>query len=139
MFKLSNISGILLLCFCIAFFSGCGEKQQKKEEAATETISAEAMAAFQNEKKELLAKANAELSQINKKIMACNDKIKSGSKLTDAQNKALDEFEGKRASVNKRIHEIKNVSYENWENFKASLETDLEDVGSDIEKILTEL
>lgn len=139
MLKLSNISGMLLLGFCMLLFTGCGEKQQKNNDTASETISAEAMAEFQNEKKELLAKANAQLSEINQKILACNDKIKAGTKLTDAQNKALDEFEAKRATVNKRIHEIKNVSYENWGNFKASFESDLEEVGSDIEKILTEL
>lgn len=139
MFKQSNISGLLLLFICVIFLSGCGVKQQKNEESIRDVVSSEEMAAFQNEKSELLAKANAELSEINKKILACNDKIKSGTKLTDAQNKALDEFEAKRASVNKRIHEIKSITYENWETFKASFETDLEDVGSDIEKILTEL
>lgn len=130
---------MLFLSLCILAFSGCGEKQQKNKEAELNAVSAEAMAEFQQEKKELLDKANAELSAINKKIMACNDKIKKGVKLTDAQNEALDEFEQKRASINKRIHEIKNVSMDNWESFKAKFETDLNDASTDIEKILTGL
>lgn len=139
MFKSANISVMLLLGLFILGLSGCGLKQQKDSETDANAISTEAMAEFQSEKNALLQKANAELSAINKRILACNDKIKHGAKLTDAQNKALDEFEGKRASVNRRIHELKNVSYENWASFKASLESELEEVGSDIEKIMTEL
>lgn len=139
MFKSANFIVMLLLGLFILSFSGCGNKQQKEKEEDANAISTEAMAEFQMEKKVLLEKANMELSAINKKILACNDKIKHGAKLTDAQNKALDDFEEKRASINKRIHELKNVSYENWTTFKATFETDLESVSSDIERILTEL
>ncbi len=139
MLKLKQISGLLVLSLIILALSGCGIKQQKNNESESNAVSTEAMAKFQQEKSELLAKANAELSAINKKILACNDKIKKGTKLTAAQNEALDEFEKKRASINKRIHEIKNVSIANWDSFKEEFETDLNDASADIEKILTEM
>ena len=139
MLNLKNSFGVLCLSICMLIFSGCGFNQKKQNDSESNQVNSEAMAKFQEEKSEMLRKANEELSAINKKILACNDKIKKGSKLTEAQNKALDEFEAKRTSINQRIHQIKNVSMPDWEAFKAKLETDLTDASSDIEKILTEL
>jgi Skp family chaperone for outer membrane proteins len=140
MLKIKITFGTLLLCCSLIVFSGCGIKQQKNDDGNSVNVNTEALAQFQKEQKELLAKANAELSAINKKILACNDKIREkGGKLTEAQNKALDEFEEQRASINQRIHQIKNVKMADWEKFKSSFETDLNEASSNIEKIMTEL
>ena len=97
----------------------------------------EISAEFKQEQSDLLAKANQELSSINQKIRELNDKIKeNGGKLTDAQNEAIDEFEEKRASVNKCMHQIKNISPEGWEDFKTTFEKDLEEVKTQIDAIL---
>ena len=131
---------MLLLSFSLIVFSGCGTKQQKIDENKSVNANSETVAQFQKEQKELLNKANAELSAINKKILACNEKLKEkGGKLTDAQNKALDEFEEQRASINQRIHQIKNVKMADWDSFKAKFEADLNEASSNIEKIQAEL
>lgn len=140
MFNLKFTLGLLFLSLSIIVFSGCGIKQQKKANQETTIQNAEALAEFQNEQKVLVEKARAELAEINKKITACNDKIHSkGGKLTEAQNKALDEFEKKRASINQRIHEIKNVKLENWQDFKSGFEADLNEARTDIDRIIAEL
>ncbi len=131
---------MLLLSFSLIVFSGCGTKQQKADGNKSGKTNSEAFARFQNEQNELLEKANAELSAINKKILACNEKLKEkGGKLTDAQNKALDEFENQRASINLRIHQIKNVKMADWDSFKAKFEADLNEASSNIERIHAEL
>jgi predicted nucleic acid-binding Zn-ribbon protein len=69
-----------------------------------------------------------------------NDKIhEKGIKFTDAQNKALDDFEAKQTSINKRMHEIKDVKQEDWENFKTTFEKDLEEINTIIDGIVNEL
>jgi chromosome segregation ATPase len=121
-------------------FSGCGTGQKKNANATQEEVKSEISAEFLQEQSDLLAKANQELSEINQKIRALNDKIKEkGGKLTDAQNEAIDKFEEKRASVNKCMHQIKNISPEGWEDFKATFEKDMEDVKASIDKILEEI
>jgi uncharacterized protein YoxC len=135
--KNSRINFCLFLSvFFLVVLSGCGSGQQKSTEETQPEISAE----FKQEQSELLAKANQELSSINQKIRELNDKIKAkGGKLTDAQNEAIDEFEEKRASVNKCMHQIKNISQEGWEDFKSTFEKDLEEVKTSIDEILAEL
>ncbi len=133
-------SKVLLLGLCLLFFTGCGFNQQNKKEADPVAQDTEAVAQFQQEQKDLLAKANTELAELNKKIMTLNDKLRGkAGKLTDAQNKQLDDCEAKRASINQRMHQIKNVSMNDWPAFKASFETDLADVCAGIDKVLTEL
>jgi len=133
MSTLKRTFGILLSSLLLVVFSGCGSGQKKSAEETQPEISAE----FKQEQSELLAKANQELSGINQKIRELNDKIQeNGGKLTDAQNEAIDEFEEKRASVNKCMHQIKNISPEGWEDFKTTFEKDLEEVKSQIDEIL---
>ena len=133
MSTLKRTFGILLSSLLLVVFSGCGSGQKKSAEETQPEISAE----FKQEQSELLAKANQELSGINQKIRELNDKIQeNGGKLTDAQNEAIDEFEEKRASVNKCMHQIKNISPEGWEDFKTTFEKDLEKVKSQIDEIL---
>jgi TolA-binding protein len=128
---------LFLSGFFLVVFTGCGSGQQKSEDKSTVEPETEISAELQKEKSDLLAKANEELSSINKKILELNDKIhEKGGKLTDAQNQAIDEFELKRANVNKCMHQIKNISPEGWEDFKTTFEKDLEDVKSSIDKIL---
>ncbi|MBW6534877.1 MAG: hypothetical protein K0B11_07710 [Mariniphaga sp.] len=136
MSTLKKSFGILLSGLLLVVLSGCGTGQKKSAEEIQLEISAE----FKQEQSELLAKANQELSGINQKIRELNDKIKEkGGKLTDAQNEAIDEFEEKRASVNKCMHQIKNISPEGWDDFKTTFEKDLEEVKSSIDEILAGL
>ena len=58
---------------------------------------------------------------------------------TEAQNKEIDEIEKIRATINPRVHEINNVSQEQWETFKTTLKKDLEDVKTRIDVLLNEL
>ena len=133
MSTLKRTFGILLSSLLLVVFSGCDSGQKKSAEDTQPEISAE----FKQKQSELLAKANQELSAINQKIRELNDKIQeNGGKLTDAQNEAIDEFEEKRASVNKCMHQIKNISPEGWEDFKTTFEKDLEEVKSQIDEIL---
>jgi len=127
---------IILIGLSVFIFSGCGSNSQKSEDKnATEVISEELHQAHCD----LLAKANEELAGINSKVRELNDKIREkGAKLTDAQNAALDDFEAKQTSINKRMHEIKNITQEDWEIFKTTLEKDLEDVKILIDSIVNE-
>lgn len=139
MFTLKKKLGVLLAGLFFVVFSGCGSGQKNKTNEANEAQS-EISAEFRQEQSELLAKANRELSSINQKIRELNDKIKEGGgKLTDAQNEAIDEFEEKRASVNKCMHQIKNISQDGWEEFKTTFEKDLEEVKTSIDDILAGL
>jgi TolA-binding protein len=131
---------LFLIGVCLFGFSGCDSGQQKSGDKNAGELKSEISAEFQQEKSDLLARANQELSAINQKIRDLNDKIqKKGGKLTDAQNEAIDEFEEKRASVNKCMHQIKNISQEGWEDFKSTFEKDLEEVKSSIDEILAGL
>lgn len=131
---------VLLLCLCIVVFTGCKFEKQNKKETDTAVQDTELVAKYQQEQKELLAKANTELSVLNKKILELNDKLRGkAGKLTDAQNKQLDDCEAKRASINQRMKQIKNVPMNDWAAFKASFETDLADVCAGIDKVLAEL
>jgi hypothetical protein len=134
----NNFLGIMLIGLCLFIFSGCGSNSQKSEDnnAATTVISEELHQAHCD----LLAKANEELAGINQKVRELNDKIRlKGIKFTDAQNKALDDFALKQNSINKRMHEIKNVKQEDWENFKTTFEKDLEEINTLIDNIVNEL
>lgn len=135
--KFKNHFYLLLTGFFLVVFTGCGSGQQKNDEKSAGEPEAEISAEIQKEKSELLAKANADLSEINQKIRELNDKIKEkGGKLTEEQNEAIDEFEEKRASVNKCMHQIKNISQDGWEDFKTTFEKDLEEVKTSIDEIL---
>ncbi len=126
---------IFTLGVCLVVYSACNTSPQKNTETnAIETISEELHQAHCD----LLAQANEELSNINRKVRSLNDKISEGGKLSDTQNVMLDEFEVKQASINKRMHEIKNIKQEDWENFKTTFENDMKDINATIDKILSE-
>jgi len=132
--------GIILISFCAFIFSGCGSGSQKSDDKdGAEKVNAISEELHQAQC-DLLSKANEELAGINQKVRTLNDQIhKKGGKLTEAQNSALDNFEAKQASINKRMHEIKNIKQEDWENFKTTLEKDLEEINSIIDTITNEL
>ena len=132
-------SCIILIGLSVFILSGCGSGSQKSEDknTATENVISEEL---HQAHCDLLAKANEELAGINQKVRDLNDKIrKKGEKLTDAQNLSLDDFEAKQISINKRMHEIKNVKQEDWENFKTTFETDLKEVKTVIENIVNSM
>lgn len=137
--KMRIKSYLLIFVVFLCGTSSCNFGQKKSAGEVNETQS-EITAAFKQEQSDLLAKANDELAGINKKILELNEKIKEkGGKLTDAQNEAIDEFEMKRANVNKCMHQIKNISPNGWEDFKTTFEKDLDDVKASIDKILAEI
>ncbi len=133
----NNFFGLILLGLSVIIFSGCGTNSQKIEEKngiANENVISEEL---HQAHCDLLAKANEELANINQKVRDLNSKIREkGGKFTDAQNAALDDFEVKQASINKRMHEIKNISEDDWENFKSTFEKDLEEINTLIDNLL---
>ncbi len=131
--------GIVILfvaVFSVFVFTNCGSQSQKDGDQTTapeNVISEELHQAHCD----LLAEANEELANINQKVRDLNDKLREkGGTLSDAQNSALDEFEAKQSSINKRMHEIKNVQQEDWESFKTTFENDLKEIHTLIDEIL---
>lgn len=136
----NQLFGIIFISFCVFISSGCGSGSQKTNDKS-EAVKVNAISEELHQAQcDLLSKANEELAGINQKVRALNDKIHvKGGKFTEAQNAALDNFEAKQASINKRMHEIKNVKQEDWENFKTTLENDLQEINSIIDNITNEL
>jgi len=130
---------VILFGLSVFIFSGCGSNSKNngdKNEATTENVISEEL---HQAHCDLLAKANEDLAGINQKVRDLNDKIREkGGKLTDAQNAALDDFEAKQTSINKRMHEIKDVKQEDWENFKTSFENDMEEIKTAISDLLVQ-
>ncbi|RIJ47183.1 hypothetical protein D1614_15605 [Maribellus luteus] len=135
---MKKLKWIFIAGICIVILSACSNNSQKKSDQQSNVIENTISEELHQAHCDLLAKANEELANINQKVRDLNDKIKNGEKLTDAQNAALDEFEVKQASINKRMHEIKNIKQEDWENFKATFENDMKDILATIDKILSE-
>jgi len=124
---------MVLAGLSIFIFLGCQSTSQKEAVAPEDVISEE----LHQAQCDLLAEANETLASINQKVRDLNDKIKEKQgKLSDAQNSALDDFEAKQTSINKRMHEIKSIKEADWENFKASFEKDLQEVQTSIDDIL---
>ncbi len=137
MFSAKRLISLFMMGCLIIAVSGCGNVQQKKQEAAEAQAAVEALNKAHSE---LLAKANEEIAAVNKRVMDLNEKMKSTEKkLTEAQNKEVDEIEKLRASVNQRMHEIKNISQADWESFKATFEKDITDLKARLDTICNEL
>ena len=143
MFKMSKFLWLFLIGCSIFVIPGCGTGQQKSEDKNAGEPKSEIAAELLKEHNDLLAKANQEVHNINQKLIVLNDKIhayhEKGGKLTDAQNKEIDEIEKIRATINPRIHQINNVTQEQWDNFKTTFEKDIEEVKSRIDVLLNEL
>ena len=137
MLSLKRFVSLIMMVGLIIAISGCGNVQQQKQEAAAAQAAAEVLNKAHSE---LLAKANEEIAAVNKRVMDLNEKMKSTEKkLTEAQNKEVDEIEKLRASVNQRMHEIKNISQADWETFKTSFEKDMIDLKARLDTICNEL
>lgn len=124
---------IVLFGLSIFTFAGCQSTSQKEAVTPENVVSEE----LHQAQCDLLAEANETLAVINQKVRDLNDKIKAKEgKLTDAQNSALDDFEARQTSINKRMHEIKSIKEADWDAFKTSFEKDLQEVRKSIEDIL---
>lgn len=143
MFKMSKFLWMFLIGCSILVISGCGTGQQKSGDKNAGEQKSENAAQLLKEHNDLHVKANQEVHNINLKLTELNDKIhaynKKGRKLSEAQKKEIDEIEKIRASINPRIHEINNVSQEQWVNFKITFEKDIEEVKSRIDVLVNEL
>jgi len=138
MFKKKKILWLFVLVFSMITLTDCGTGQSNKEES-NDKVNSEVNALLK-EQNELYAKACEELSNINQKVIELNDKIHSmKGKLTDAQNKAIDEIIEKRTSINARMRQVKNVSGNDWENFKTTLEKDIDDMKIQIDEVLASI
>jgi len=135
--NLKYLNCLILIGLGLLIVWGCtpnsGQKADQNAASTEKVISEELHQAHCD----LLASANEELALINQKVRDLNDKIREGGKLTEAQNAALDDFEARQASINKRMHEIKDVSQEDWEVFKTTFEKDLEEIKTIIDEILS--
>jgi chromosome segregation ATPase len=140
---MSNFLWLFFIAFSIFIISGCGTGQQKSEDKNAGEPKSEISSQLLKEHSDLNTKAGQEIHNINLKLTELNNKIKAynekGSKLSEAQKKEIDEIEKIRASINPRIHDINNVSQEQWETFKASFEKDIEEVKSRIDILINEL
>ncbi|HAX95360.1 MAG TPA: hypothetical protein DCY35_02380 [Prolixibacteraceae bacterium] len=137
MFSFKRFVSLFLMGCLIIAISGCGNAEEKKKAAAEAQAAVEALNKAHSD---LLAKANEEISAINKRVMDLNDKMKTTEKkLTEAQNKEIDDIEKLRASVNQRMHEIKNITSDDWETFKATFEKDIVDLKARLDTICNEL
>ncbi len=137
MFSFKRFVSLFLMGCLIIAISGCGNAEEKKKAAAEAQAAVEALNKAHSD---LLAKANEEISAINKRVMDLNDKMKTTEKkLTEAQNKEIDDIEKLRASVNQRMHEIKNITSADWETFKATFEKDIVDLKARLDTICNEL
>jgi outer membrane murein-binding lipoprotein Lpp len=138
MIMMSKITKILVAVFISIStftFSACNSGQQNKndESSSEETISAKFME-MQNNLKSMVSE---EFSAINDKVRELNALIEEkGEGLTDEQEKLLDEIQEKRVEVNNRLNEIDNTAEEDWEEFRASFEDDLEEIKTKLDSVL---
>jgi uncharacterized coiled-coil DUF342 family protein len=143
MFKINKALGLFLIGCSVLVISGCGTGQQKSEAKKTGEQKSEITAELMKEHNDLITKANQEILSINDKLTLLNDKIhtyhEKGRKLTEAQNKEIDEIEKIRLTINPRIHEISTISQEQWESFKTTLIKDIDEVKSRIDILVNEL
>lgn len=138
MSALKNISVAFMLCAGIIAFSGCGSGQQNKSNDDTEQ-NEEINARLIEEKNELQQMAKDGFSEINRKIMELNEKIKKHSEpLTDKQNETLDEIQDLRVDLNNMLHKVKNVSEDQWESFQGNFKKELEELQEKVDGILDE-
>lgn len=143
MSEMSKFLWMCLLSCSILVFSGCNNSGQKTDEKKAPEQNTEVSAEIQKQQNDLLGKANQEIVNINQKLTILNEKIKAynerGRKLSEAQNKEIDEIEMLRGSLNPRVHQINEITVNEWENFKTTLEKDLENVKTRIDILITEL
>lgn len=143
MYKMRQFLWMFFICCSLVMFSGCESGQQKKEDKNAAGQDSEIAAQLLKEQNDLLAKANQEIHNINQKLILLNENIRlnqeKGRRMTKAQNDEIDQIEKLRATLNPRIHQIKQVSQAEWENFSTTFEKDIEEVKSRIDVLINEL
>jgi len=141
MVKIRKISAVLFLSLIVVLFSGCNscQQSQKGEKQDAGDLKEQINSKLQEEKNELQQKAGEEFSNINDKVIELNSKIEEQSEqLTEEQNNALDEIQEKRVAVNEKYNNIKNVSEEEWDAFRAAFENEIDEIKSNIDDILND-
>ena len=143
---MSGINKFLWICLLscsVLVISGCNNGGQGTDKKKALEQNNEIAAEMQKQKNDLHVKANQGIININQKLTVLNETIhayhEKGRKLSEKQNKEIDEIERIRTSLNPRIHQINDVSPNDWENFKTTIEKDLEDVKSRIDLLIAEL
>ena len=140
MVKISKFFWLFLLSFSFLLFTGCSAESSKDEGKNVDSTKSEINTELLQEQNDLYEKVCQDFSDINKKVVELNDKIHSmKGKLTDAQNKSIDEIEKKRASIHTSMGGLKKVSAADWETFKTNLENDISDVKVEIDEILNSI
>ena len=136
MLNIKKITTVFVLIISLISFMGCNSGQQKQDKESSgqeEGISAE----LQEKHNALQEKASEEFSNINDQVRELNRIIEEQEKkLSEEQEKLLDTIQEKRVSVNKRLNNIKNISEEEWEEFQATFEEDLEDIKTKLDEVL---
>jgi len=133
--KISKILAAVFISISAFTFSACNSGQQNKndESSSEETISAKFME-MQNDLKSMVSE---EFSDINDKVRKLNALIEEkGEGLTDKQEEMLDEIQEKRVEVNNRLNEIDSVSEEEWDDFRATFENDLEEINTKLDSVI---
>ena len=137
MAKINKLFWLFLLVFSIVTISGCNTDQSKNEDKIADKTNSGINAELLKEQNDLYEKVCQDFSDVNNKVVELNSKIRSMTgKLTEDQNKAIDEIEDKRNSIYTRMHGLKNVSSADWENFKITLEKDIEGVKTQVDEII---
>lgn len=138
MAKINKLFWLFLLVFSIVTITGCSTDQSKNEDKNADKTNSGINAELLKEQNDLYEKVCRDFSDVNKKVVELNSKIRSMSgKLTEDQNKAIDEIEDKRNSIYTRMHGLKNVSSADWENFKITLEKDIEGVKTQVDEVIS--
>ena len=97
-----------LLSFSIVIFAGCSaDKTDNNVDNSKSAVNTELL----KEQNDLYENVCQDFSDINQEVIKLNDKMRSmNGKLTEDQNKAIDEIEEMRASINARMRGLKKVS-----------------------------
>ena len=132
-----TISALFIFIMSALAIVGCNSAQKQNEDTKDSEyeISAE-MVEKQNELKQL---ASDEFSSINDKVRELNSRLEEeGAELSEHQKELLDEIQEMRVDANSRLNEVENVSEEEWEDFKASFENELESIQTKLDEVLGE-
>jgi hypothetical protein len=98
--------------------------------------SAQSTADYTYDKKdEFVAKASADLSLLDQKIKELSDKVAtaSDSVKNEAQAK-LQDLQGKRATLDKKLDDVKNATQADWDELKTGFQTSYDDTKNSLKQ-----
>lgn len=135
MLKMTSKLSVFVLAFSLVILSSCGTNQAPKDSNTEQANPAETeLLKAQNDMYEIACR---DISDINQKVVELNRKITSMSgKLTEQQNNAIDEIEVKRTSISSRMKGLKKVPMSDWENFKSTMEQDINDTKTKLDELI---